>query len=272
MPPSAVSNSPGLAPRRAGERAALVPEQLALQQRLGQRGAVEPDERVVAPGRAAMDPLGEHLLADAGLAGDQHGDLAARDALDQAMKDDHRLVADDNRAARCSTVHRRAWSGELAWSRRHGRCKLVAIDRHEDHAELRDLSRWQRAALAGAERDRRDPGTVRAAGVLDDHGVGEVQPGVEPRHRLLVDNDIAVVGPADRQRSRRRNRMREEHALAEHADELRARLATRRRRIVGRLNGAHVELQSMHRAVTRMQLASLCGRVHMKCFGRGPQA
>src|SRR5205085_10151916 len=46
-----------------GERAALVTEQLALEQRLGKRGAVELHERPGAPARAAMDRLGDKLLA-----------------------------------------------------------------------------------------------------------------------------------------------------------------------------------------------------------------
>src|SRR5204863_352965 len=62
------------APReRAGERAALVPEQLALEQLLGQRRAVDGDEwsaRALAP---AVDRARRQLLAGAALAEQEHG-------------------------------------------------------------------------------------------------------------------------------------------------------------------------------------------------------
>ena len=47
-----VLDQPGARPGRAGERAARVPEELVLEQRVGERGAVERDERLVRP-RAA---------------------------------------------------------------------------------------------------------------------------------------------------------------------------------------------------------------------------
>ena len=57
---------------RAGERAFLVAEQLALQQRLRERGAVHRHKRAQPPGAGVVDRLGEQFLAGAGLAGDQH--------------------------------------------------------------------------------------------------------------------------------------------------------------------------------------------------------
>src|SRR5262249_47722102 len=56
----------------AGERAALVAEELRLEQRLRQRRAVHLDQRPLAARRAAVDQPREHLLAGAGLAGEQH--------------------------------------------------------------------------------------------------------------------------------------------------------------------------------------------------------
>ena len=90
MPPSAVSKQAGLGAHRAGEGALLVAEQLALEQRLGQRRAVEAQERRRRARRAAVDRLGQHLLADAGLAEDQHGERAAGDALGQRVERAHR--------------------------------------------------------------------------------------------------------------------------------------------------------------------------------------
>jgi hypothetical protein len=58
---------------RAGEGAALIAEQLRLEQLLGQRRTVQGDERgVLARGRL-MDEAGDDLLAGARLAADQHG-------------------------------------------------------------------------------------------------------------------------------------------------------------------------------------------------------
>src|SRR4029079_18198907 len=53
--------------RGAGERARDVTEQLALRQLGRDRGTVDRDERATAA-RAAVDLLGDELLADAGLA------------------------------------------------------------------------------------------------------------------------------------------------------------------------------------------------------------
>ena len=66
---------------RAGEGALLVPEELGLEQRLGERGAVHRHERPVAAAARAVDALGDHLLAGAALAGDEHGRVGARVAL-----------------------------------------------------------------------------------------------------------------------------------------------------------------------------------------------
>ena len=58
---------------RAGERALDVAEQLALEQLLGQRRAVERDERLLRARARAVDRARDRALAGAGLAGDQHG-------------------------------------------------------------------------------------------------------------------------------------------------------------------------------------------------------
>ena len=57
-----------------GERALRVAEQLALEQRLGHRRAVDRDERaVLARATALVERARDDLLAGAALAGDQHG-------------------------------------------------------------------------------------------------------------------------------------------------------------------------------------------------------
>src|SRR5262249_56024178 len=60
---------------RVGEGAALVPEELALEQCLRDRGAVERDQRLARARAAVVDRLGDELLAGAALAGDQDGGL-----------------------------------------------------------------------------------------------------------------------------------------------------------------------------------------------------
>src|SRR5690606_939720 len=66
----------------AGEGAAHVAEQLALEQRADQRAAVDRDERLAGAAAAVVDGAGDQLLAGAALAGDQHGGVGAGDLAD----------------------------------------------------------------------------------------------------------------------------------------------------------------------------------------------
>jgi hypothetical protein len=63
---------------RAGEGAALVPEELGFDERLGQGGAVEGDEWTVGTRAGVVDGAGQHLLPGAGLAAEQHGRVRGR--------------------------------------------------------------------------------------------------------------------------------------------------------------------------------------------------
>ena len=82
MPPSASSKRPLRWAIGAGERALLVAEELALDERVGQRGAVELDEGP-GPARAqVVDRVGDELLADAGLALQEDGARGGRHLLD----------------------------------------------------------------------------------------------------------------------------------------------------------------------------------------------
>ena len=86
-----VSKAPRRSRRGAGERAALVPEQLALDQVGRDRAAVDDDEGPLARGRSrSWIASRDQLLARAGLALDQHGRAAERDALDRAEQLAHR--------------------------------------------------------------------------------------------------------------------------------------------------------------------------------------
>src|SRR5438552_889945 len=68
----------GLGRRRAGESALLVSDELALEQRLGQRGAIEAQKRQRGAARILVHRLRQPLFADAGLAEDDHADVARR--------------------------------------------------------------------------------------------------------------------------------------------------------------------------------------------------
>ena len=71
---------PALLADGAGERAALVAEELGLEQRLGEGAAVDRDELPAAAG-VVVDGAGDQLLAGARLAGDQHRGDGLGDAL-----------------------------------------------------------------------------------------------------------------------------------------------------------------------------------------------
>ena len=67
---------------RAGKRPALVPEELALDERRRERAAVDHDEAPVAPRAVAMNGTGDQLLAGAGLAKQEHRRRGRSDLLD----------------------------------------------------------------------------------------------------------------------------------------------------------------------------------------------
>ena len=70
-------DEPGLGDARVREGAALVTEELGLEQRLGNRGAVDVDERARATGPGLVDGPGQESLARAGLAEDEDRAAAA---------------------------------------------------------------------------------------------------------------------------------------------------------------------------------------------------
>ena len=81
---AAVGELDAAAPARggAGEGALLVAEQLALEQRLAERRAVDRDERARRARAPVVDGARRDLLAGAALAEQQHGRVGARDLLE----------------------------------------------------------------------------------------------------------------------------------------------------------------------------------------------
>jgi hypothetical protein len=72
-------------PVRAGEAAALVAEQLALDQLRGQGPAVHRKEHFLAAAAQAVDRLGDQLLSGAGLAADEDAGVGPGHAADQVV-------------------------------------------------------------------------------------------------------------------------------------------------------------------------------------------
>ena len=91
---------PRLSLRRAGERALLVAEQLGFEQRFGDGGAVDGDERAVVARAERVKRAREQLLAGAALPFEQHRRVGGGGAV---QRDRHllelRVVADDLRRA-----------------------------------------------------------------------------------------------------------------------------------------------------------------------------
>ena len=87
---------PRLGPVRAGERAALVTEQLGLEQRIGQRGAVHGNEHLGGPRALGVDRPGDQLLPGPGLSLDQDVGLGPGGLPDEVEHRRHgRALADD---------------------------------------------------------------------------------------------------------------------------------------------------------------------------------
>ena len=85
VPPVGVLDEPGARAGGAGERALDVAEELGLEQRLGQRRAVEGDERPRGARAPRVDRARGELLAGAGLARDEDRSRRRRGALDQIL-------------------------------------------------------------------------------------------------------------------------------------------------------------------------------------------
>src|SRR3954466_14966776 len=90
---------------RAGERAALVAEELGLDQIFREQRAAHGDEGLVPAAARVMQQVGDYFLAGAALAGDDHAAVALADDLDEIEDRAHpRAVANDDIVWR-----KRAW-------------------------------------------------------------------------------------------------------------------------------------------------------------------
>ena len=97
-------HAPRLAIVRAGERALLVAEDFRLEQRVGQRRAVDGLEVLAAAPAQLVNHPRDDFLARAGGAEDQHRDVRLGGGADPLEDDEHLLVAADHFA---EALHRR---------------------------------------------------------------------------------------------------------------------------------------------------------------------
>ena len=118
----------------AGERTPLVPEELALEQGLGERRAAHGDERMIATRRQTVDRSSDQLLPGAGLARDEHVHVGPRGERDEtAHLGDGCALADDRATGEAFL----RLVGLLVAG--HETQKVLAMDRRADDRQRFDL-------------------------------------------------------------------------------------------------------------------------------------
>jgi hypothetical protein len=172
----------GAPPGGAGEGAALVAEQLGLDQRRRQRGEVDRDERRRRARRVVVDRARHQLLAGAGLAGDEHRRVRSRGAADQLPDRQHRRRRADQARAR----RRRRRGGRRL---RQPALRDRALDGGEQRREVERLGQIVEGAVAhGAD------GALRVAvRGRDDHRHVLLLPGAD----LAQELEPVAVAQAD---------------------------------------------------------------------------
>ena len=202
---------------RAGERALLVAEQDRLDQCFGERAAVDGDERLAAPLRAALDRARQELLADAGFAFDQHGNVRLGSALGKPHRAGHRIRTGDDVAKGEHAGVAPIGAAELVFQRvdpegvLDRKLQPLGADRLDDEVDC-----------AGAH--RRDDGLDRAVRRLHDrrHRDLALAQALEHAHAVKIGHDKVENDEADRRtigrldpRQRRRARVYGFHVVAE---------------------------------------------------------
>ena len=92
--------------RRTGERALLVTEELAFEQRLGNRGTVDGNETFIAARRERVQRPRQQLFAGAAFAQQQDGCAGASDFLDNATDSQHLRIAGNKPREGVRLTHR----------------------------------------------------------------------------------------------------------------------------------------------------------------------
>ena len=194
-----------LAPDGSGEGPLLVAEQLALQDLVRDRAAIQGQEALLPAGAGVVQGLGDEFLPGAALAQDEHGGAARRDLphlLEQVLH--RRRLAHDRVEAEALVEH-------LAQVR-HLVAQLPVLDQLVDAApQLVEVDRL-RQVIVRADAHRLDRGLDRAeAGdqdhrqveLLGPHPVQERQP-VHARHAQVADRQAYPGFPFDERQSRLR--------------------------------------------------------------------
>ncbi|MDR8732335.1 hypothetical protein FEQ05_05728 [Burkholderia pseudomultivorans] len=148
---------------RAGERAALVAEQLGFEQVLRNRRGVQRDERAVRARAVTMQRPCDEFLAGARLAGDQHGRGRMRQAADRAEHVLHRgRLAEHLGCLGHAVVLRRAAAQAFLHRAANQLDGLVDVERLREIFERAALERRDGAVEIG-ERRHDDDGQARQA-------------------------------------------------------------------------------------------------------------
>src|SRR5438105_4395919 len=161
-----------------GERAAHVPEQLALDEAGGDRAAIHRHELAGVALRKLVDGVGDLLLAGAALADEQDGHVGRRRARHQLIDLAHRLRGADDRAEAAELE-------QLAAQRRDLALEILGTgDVGEDRTQSRDVDRLGEI-VRGSEPQRLDR-RVDAGPSRDDDDLGrgallQLPYDVEPR-------------------------------------------------------------------------------------------
>ena len=224
---------------RPCERPPLVAEELRLDERRGDRGAIEDDEGAAAPRTGFVERLGDRLFPGPGLPFDEHRDVARGEAREERIQAAH-LRARANHAMEARVLGR----GEDVRG-------PIQLDPKRRRPQLDDRLRRQ---IRIADAHAVHPRAVRRVEVehVDPHRV-HVEGGVPARHRAVL--ELHVAGDA----------LSEEHAArGEILDrELRPHARSRDddQRAPGRRDGAH----DGGRAKESRRVAIRRGHVTGKC-------
>ena len=171
----------------AREGALLVAEELRLEERLGDRGDVHRDERLVAPRPVPVDRPRDELLPRPALPRDQHGERVPRDRADQLVELLHQRVLADQlvevalpRQLRPEVDHLAVEGAPLERAADQGQ-DLVLVERLGHVVERAELHGGHRGAdgLDGGHQDHLDVLVDRLDPLQDLDAVHARQPHVQ---------------------------------------------------------------------------------------------
>ncbi len=175
----------------ARESAALMTKDLALEERLRERGAIDAHERRIPSRRLTMNGLGDEVLSNARLAKDEDADRYLGHAVNRRIESFHEGIVDDRRIVpleRCRVVIRfPAYVRSTRLDALHEQKRAPDGDRLARTKRMHDPRRDGCVSHAG---------TIGALAVLDGQGP-HVKPHVVSRRQRVAQAHVAVLGAAD---------------------------------------------------------------------------